>query len=41
VDPPLILAGVLGAILMFGLLFFPGVRDPERLPAPARAATSA
>lgn len=37
VDPTLILAGVLGAVLMFGLLFVPGVRDPERMPAPARA----
>lgn len=39
VDPTLIVAGVLGSILTFGLLFVPGVRDPERLPAPARAAT--
>lgn len=39
VDPTLILAGVLGSVLMFGLLFVPGVRDPERLPAPARATT--
>lgn len=38
VDPTLILAGVLGSVLMFGLLFVPGVRDPERLPAPAQAA---
>jgi MFS family permease len=39
VDPTLILAGVLGSTLMFGLLFVPGVRDPERMPAPARVRT--
>ncbi len=40
-DLTLIIAGVLGAVLMFGLLFIPGVRDPEREPAvpvPAGAA---
>ena len=30
VDMTLIVAGLLGAVLMFGLLFVPGVRDPER-----------
>ena len=35
VDATLILAGVLGSILMSGLLFLPGVRDPERLDEPA------
>lgn len=39
VDPTLVLAGVLGSILMFGLLFVPGVRDPERQPVPVRAVT--
>ncbi len=37
-DLTLIVAGVLGAVLMFGLLFIPGVRDPEREPALAAAA---
>jgi hypothetical protein len=32
-DPTLVIAGLLGAVLMFGLLFVPGVRDPERVPA--------
>jgi DHA3 family tetracycline resistance protein-like MFS transporter len=32
-DATLIAAGVFGAIAMFGLLFLPGVRDPEREPA--------
>jgi DHA3 family tetracycline resistance protein-like MFS transporter len=31
-DMTLILAGLLGAVFMGGLLFVPGVRDPERLP---------
>jgi MFS family permease len=30
VDATLVWAGVIGAIFMFGLLFVPGVRDPER-----------
>jgi predicted MFS family arabinose efflux permease len=34
-DTTLVLAGVVGAILMSGLLFLPGVRDPERLDEPA------
>ncbi len=32
VRPTMIGAGVLGAVLMGALLFFPGVRDPERQP---------
>jgi DHA3 family tetracycline resistance protein-like MFS transporter len=31
-DMTLIAAGLLGAVFMFGLLFVPGVRDPERIP---------
>jgi len=31
-DATLVWAGILGAIFMFGLLFVPGVRDPERVP---------
>jgi DHA3 family tetracycline resistance protein-like MFS transporter len=31
-DLTLIVAGLLGSVFMFGLLFVPGVRDPERLP---------
>ncbi len=34
-DSTLIVAGILGAVLMFALLFVPGVRDPERIVAPA------
>ena len=34
-DSTLIAAGVLGAVLMSALLFVPGVRDPERIVAPA------
>jgi DHA3 family tetracycline resistance protein-like MFS transporter len=34
-DATLVWAGILGAILMFWLLFVPGVRDPERGLAPA------
>jgi hypothetical protein len=41
VDPTLILAGVLGAVLMSGLLFVPGVRDPERQPPTGREASPA
>ena len=33
-DMTLIVAGLLGAVLMGGLLFVPGVRDPEREPVP-------
>lgn len=33
-DSTLIVAGILGAVLMFALLFVPGVRDPERIVAP-------
>ena len=32
-ETTLIWAGILGAVLMFGLIFVPGVRDPERDPA--------
>jgi peptidoglycan/LPS O-acetylase OafA/YrhL len=32
-ETTLIAAGILGSILMFGLIFVPGVRDPERDPA--------
>jgi hypothetical protein len=34
VEATLVVGGVVGAILMGGLLFYPGVRDPEREPAP-------
>jgi DHA3 family tetracycline resistance protein-like MFS transporter len=34
-DVTLIAAGLLGAVFMGGLLFVPGVRDPERIPVPA------
>jgi DHA3 family tetracycline resistance protein-like MFS transporter len=33
-EATLVAGGVVGAILMGGLLFYPGVRDPEREPAP-------
>ena len=33
-DMTLIAAGLLGSVFMFGLLFVPGVRDPERIPPP-------
>jgi DHA3 family tetracycline resistance protein-like MFS transporter len=33
-DMTLILAGLLGAVFMGGLLLVPGVRDPERIPPP-------
>jgi DHA3 family tetracycline resistance protein-like MFS transporter len=33
-DRTLIAAGLLGSVFMFGLLFVPGVRDPERIRAP-------
>ena len=36
-DMTLILAGLLGSVFMFGLLFVPGVRDPERIPPPQPA----
>jgi len=36
--PTLVAGGLVGAVLMGGLLFFPGVRDPERRGAPAAAA---
>jgi MFS-type transporter involved in bile tolerance (Atg22 family) len=36
-DMTLIFAGLLGAVLMGGLLFVPGVRDPERIPPPRPA----
>jgi MFS family permease len=36
-DMTLILAGLLGSLFMFGLLFVPGVRDPERMPPPRQA----
>jgi len=40
-DTTLIAAGLLGAIFMGALLFVPGVRDPERMPAaPADSAQS-
>jgi predicted MFS family arabinose efflux permease len=32
-ETTLIAAGIIGSILMFGLIFVPGVRDPERDPA--------
>jgi MFS family permease len=32
-ETTLIWAGILGAVFMFGLIFVPGVRDPERDPA--------
>jgi DHA3 family tetracycline resistance protein-like MFS transporter len=32
-DATLVAAGIFGAVAMFGLLFVPGVRDPERDPA--------
>jgi hypothetical protein len=31
-ETTLIWAGILGAVFMFGLIFVPGVRDPERDP---------
>jgi predicted MFS family arabinose efflux permease len=40
-DATLIWAGILGAIFMGGLLFVPGVRDPERLGAATRARSRA
>jgi predicted MFS family arabinose efflux permease len=40
-DVTLIAAGLLGAVFMGGLLFVPGVRDPERLPGPAAETTQA
>jgi DHA3 family tetracycline resistance protein-like MFS transporter len=36
-DMTLIAAGLLGAVLMSGLLFVPGVRDPEQMPLPRQA----
>ena len=33
-DMTLVAAGLLGAVFMGGLLFVPGVRDPERMPSP-------
>lgn len=39
-DMTLIAAGLLGAVLMGGLLFVPGVRDPERSPPPKTGAVS-
>jgi DHA3 family tetracycline resistance protein-like MFS transporter len=40
-DATLIAAGLLGALFMGGLLFVPGVRDPERIPGPAGEAAQA
>ena len=40
-DATLIYAGIIGAVVMFGLLFVPGVRDPERGPETAGAASAA
>jgi len=37
-EATLVVGGVAGAILMGGLLFYPGVRDPEREPAPSEVA---
>lgn len=37
-EATLVVGGVAGAILMGGLLFYPGVRDPEREPAPSGVA---
>jgi len=37
-EATLVAGGVVGAILMGGLLFYPGVRDPEREPAPSGVA---
>jgi DHA3 family tetracycline resistance protein-like MFS transporter len=34
-DVTLVVAGLLGSVFMFGLLFVPGVRDPERMEQPA------
>ena len=39
-DATLIVAGLLGAVLTFGLLFVPGVRDPERTEAEKERAVS-
>jgi DHA3 family tetracycline resistance protein-like MFS transporter len=39
-ETTLVVGGVVGAILMGGLLFAPGVRDPERQPAPSSAVGS-
>ena len=36
-----IVAGILGSVFMFGLLFVPGVRDPEREPSTPLAARGA
>jgi len=41
VDPTLVIAGLLGAVLFLALLFVPGVRDPERTPPGAPAAPAA
>jgi hypothetical protein len=32
--PTMVIGGLVGAALMFVLLFVPGVRDPERVPPP-------
>ena len=37
-DTTLVVAGLLGAVFMFALLFVPGVRDPEREPSPSPVA---
>lgn len=40
-EATLVVGGVVGAILMGGLLFYPGVRDPEREAAPSGVADAA
>ena len=40
-DATLIVAGLLGSVFMFGLLFVPGVRDPERVAQPGTEAAQA
>ena len=40
-DVTLIVAGLLGSVFMFGLLFVPGVRDPERMPRSGTEAAQA
>jgi hypothetical protein len=40
-EATLVAGGVVGAILMGGLLFYPGVRDPEREPAPTAVLNAA
>ena len=38
-ETTIVVAGLLGAVLMGAMLFYPGVRDPERQVAPAEPAT--